>query len=438
MRTLVLGVVSLLVPTTGSSTPSRPLTIDGFVAGVSRGPAGRALSRTPPRPLTIDGFVTGVLRGPAGRALDREVDLAGARSRGAGVWPNPSVAWNREALPGSGVAQSTQDIVWLSVPLVVSGRTFAEDAAAKVGVQAARLVRISRRAQLERRARVVFYRALAARRRRVLFREAEGRFGAVAAVLKARAAAGEASAYEALRLDLERAELEDRAAGADLALGAVKADMRALAGGEAVGDVVGALVPDARAEAPAPVAAGPPLAVRARALAVEVEVARARARAAARRAVPDPVVGLGIQRQGGEGAGAFIGYFVGVTVPLPLFDHGQGPAAEAWVMAEQRAVERVRWLAAAAASLAEARRRLETNRARLAHQTSVAREVSILVETALKGYTLGGMSLLALIDAERSALDVRIRAADRAFDVREAEVDLAYLTGAYDQKGDAP
>lgn len=382
------------------------------------------------KPITVDMFSSQVLRGPAGEALEREVAVARARARGAGLWRNPYVTWNRESLPGSGVAQSTQDIVWLSVPLVLSGRTFAESSAAEAGAESARLMSISRRAALKRRAIVMFYEALAAARRRTLVEQARARYADVASILEKRAAAGESSGYDALRLEMEEVAIADRAAGAVLALAAAKAEMQKLSGAP-VDELGGALV-ESQTEV---FGQGAPLAVRLRALELEVKAARGRAGAARRRTIPDPIVGVGVQRQGGEGQPGFFGYYVGVQIPLPLFDRGQSKSAPAEASADRLETERQQLLAAAAVSLAEARTRFEVNRDRMTKQTENAERGAQLVQIARKAYALGGVGLLTLLDAERSALDARLRAVDRALDVRRAEADVAFITGAYDDGG---
>lgn len=383
-------------------------------------------------PLTAEEFVAQALAGPAAQAIDRRVDVQAGKARGAGLWPNPSASWSRESLPGSGVAQSTQDIVWLSVPIVLSGRTFAESEAAGRTVEAAHFLRISRRAALRRQATVLFYRALVARRKRELAEATRVRFGDVASILEKRAAVGETSGYDAIRLEVERATVEDRVAAATLELAAAKAEMEKVTGVE-----VGILTGELASQQPDSAGVEPPLGARLKALEAQVKAARARREAAGRRAVPDPTVGIGIQRQGGEGSDVFLGYFIGVRVPLPVFDHGQGPAAEAAALTKQLAAERSRLLVLASASLAEARRRLAVGRARLKRQATAADRAVSLLDIARKGYSLGGVGLLTLLDAERTALDVQLRAAGRAFDVRRAEADVLFLTGAYDEQGGA-
>ncbi|MEQ8276317.1 MAG: TolC family protein [Deltaproteobacteria bacterium] len=400
MRTLVLIGCSLLLSTTALSSEK----------------------------LTAERYVRQVLDGPAAEVIAQEVDLAEARSRGAGLWRNPSVSWNRQSLPGSGVAQSTEDIVWLSVPLVLSGRTFAESSAAEDGVKSARLLSVSRRADLRRQAMVLFYRAVAAEQRRAVIEETRSRFADVSEILETRAAAGETSGYDALRLEMEATTIEDRAAGALLDLASAKAEMQKLSGA-AVEALDGALVP----AAPKASHDGSPLASRLQALELQVKAARSRASAGRRRAIPDPTIGAGVLHQGGEGLPGFTGYYVGVQVPLPLFDRGQGASATEEATASRLELERQRLLAVAEASLAEARRRLEVSRDRLAKQSENAKRGESLVEIARKGYGLGGVGLLTLLDAERSALDARLRATERALDVRRAEADVAFLTGAYDE-----
>lgn len=389
-----------------------------------------ALSR---KTLTVDAFVQRVLNGPAGEAIEQDVGLARARARGAGLWPNPYLSWNRESLPGSNVAQSTQDIVWLSVRLVLSGRTVAESSAAEHSIESARLYSISRRADLKRQATVLFYRALAAEQKRTIAEAAQVRYSDIASILEKRAAAGETSGYDALRLKMEQAAIEDRTAGAALELAEAKVEMQKLAGAR-VDALTGELIPSAAGVAKD----GPLLVARLQALELEIKAARGRAVAASRRVVPEPLVSVGIQRQGGEGLPGFTGYYVGVQVPLPLFDHGQGVSASADARADKLEVERQRLLTTAAAALSEAKQRLDTNRARLLRQTENTKHGETLVDIARKGYGLGGVGLLTLLDAERIALDARLRAVDRAFDVRRAEADIAFLTSAADGERSTP
>lgn len=406
MRSLLVGIV-VSIPTIAASSVAQPLTVERFIERVAQGPAAEE--------------------------IDRRLEVARGAARGAGLWPNPSVSWNREHLPGANVAQSTQDIVWISAPLVLSGRTFVASDAAEDDVEAARLTRIGARARLRRDAAVLFHRALAAQRRGALMTEVVERYREVLAIVEQRADAGEASGYEALRLEVARARAQDDASGATLAVLAAKSEMQRLADAD-VGALAGTLD-----EAPSEVAAESttsPMSAQLRALELRVRAAKARADASSRRAVPDPIVSGGIQRQGGGGGESFFGYFVGVQIPLPLFDRGQGASSESSAIARRIDVERTKLVRAAQVSLAEASQRWKTSVERLSAQRRASEAAASMVRVAREGYLLGGVALLALLDAEQSALQVRLRVVERALDVKIAAADVRFLTGGYDEGDD--
>ena len=65
----------------------------------------------------------------------------------------------------------------------------------------------------------------------------------------------------------------------------------------------------------------------------------------------------------------------------------------------------------------------------------MAVKIHELLSIATKGYELGGLDLLAVVDAERSALSADLALINYALHVRRAENDTAFLRGAYDEKG---
>ena len=145
-----------------------------------------------------------------------------------------------------------------------------------------------------------------------------------------------------------------------------------------------------------------------------VEAQRAARRAAQREAWPDPSVTAGYKRQ----SDGFEGVFLGVGIPLPLFDRNRGAAkAEA---------ER---LDAAQTQQALARREIR-NEVRRAHgaYASARRQTQLVGDDLLRGtgdllriaqasYDEGEMSLVELLDAADAYRDARLTSIDLRADL---------------------
>src|SRR5688572_12368325 len=100
---------------------------------------------------------------PEAQAALVEARLAAARAAGEGLFPNPSIDWERqEAFAPNAQAQ---DLVRVVIPLDLSGRPFARRAVAEVELALADAGAASARGAALEAALVLFYRALAAERR---------------------------------------------------------------------------------------------------------------------------------------------------------------------------------------------------------------------------------------------------------------------------------
>src|SRR5688500_13447685 len=81
--------------------------------------------------MTVDEYVTRVVtESPDARLLEIDVLRARRELGGAGAWPNPSLQWQREA--GLDADEPRQDVVSLTLPLVLSGRLGLEEDAAEL------------------------------------------------------------------------------------------------------------------------------------------------------------------------------------------------------------------------------------------------------------------------------------------------------------------
>jgi cobalt-zinc-cadmium efflux system outer membrane protein len=165
-----------------------------------------------------------------------------------------------------------------------------------------------------------------------------------------------------------------------------------------------------------------------------VEAARQRAAAAeanvsvAKRSV---FQGVSLSALGGFGAApGQLDVGVGLAIPVPVIDRGQGaiPAAEAH--ARQALAYRDAVLIPASARITGMHGEIVARRAALAEYTqrAVASGDEMLRE-AQAGYLAGRFSVLELADAYTAWRDSRLRALDLAASARNAEIDLGRELG---------
>ena len=363
-----------------------------------------------------------------------EVAVAAARAEGAGLYPDPELAWDREHIPGA--SGESEDTLSASIPIDVSGRRGARRALLRADVALARSEAARTRGRAVTRALSVFYAALAAERRVEIARRVVDEFDEAARVLQRRHREGTASGYEQTRLALE-AELERSALReAESRAAALRAELAVLLGLER-GDLVlrgdlgltgePASVAENTAEAPREGATSRSIAL-AQAAAARVRTARDSAR---RAWVPTVSITGGVR----VGASAQIryGYVVGLAVSLPLFSRGRALRAETQAR-QRRADARVR-AARRAAQLATSR---ATSALTLASDelarfdAATAERVDVLVRAAESGYREGHRSVVELLDAHRASAAIARRRLELSLAAKRAELALRAARGAFE------
>lgn len=364
---------------------------------------------------------------PAYRDL-QEGRLASARAdvAEAGLWPNPSVGWERSRTGGMG-ADSTESTLVLSQTLDVSGRRGLRREAAESRLGAARYGGKEREATLVADVRRRFGEALHRDRTRAALEDWRRRIESASQTVARLAKAGEVSGYDRRRLEREARSAAARAAGT----AADSARLRyALAGvtGDASTPVGGSLLPDD----------APPLESLRSAITDRPDLARLdeqanaydREVAAAHRGwIPDVTVEIGRKRVA-EAGGSDHGPVVGVSIPIPLFDRGNAAAGRAQAQSSMLRAEHTLARSAAEAELDglwRQARELRRVAAEFRAQTQPeSRELSRIAETA---YRAGEGSLLELLDAYRSELDTELTALDLELRARTARIELDLLSG---------
>ena len=368
------------------------------------------------------------------RITEGEVALARAGALDAGRWPNPSIEWERES-GGTPATGGRQDILIASIPLVLSGRLGLERSAAEKGTLAAEARAARARAELRRDAIRAFSAVLAAEGRRATLGRSLEALTALSEAAGARERAGAAAGYHRLRIEVERASIEGQLLAAASSARRAASDALGLLGPSATMLPVlkGSLSKDR------PLPALPSLLADlesrrgdVRALSLEAEGADAARRAAARGWIPDPTVNAGVQLIGARD-GLDTGYVVGLSVPLPLFQRGQGEEARSAASRSLAQTRRSQLVHAASVRLAALLEDVGARREQLArHRSEVLARTDELRQIANAAYRGGEADLLVLVDAERAWREAQLTAIDLDLGLVETESDLLLLSGAFD------
>jgi len=160
----------------------------------------------------------------------------------------------------------------------------------------------------------------------------------------------------------------------------------------------------------------------------EIESARFAEKAASRRLVPDPEIVAGTKSS--SFAGGDVGGVFSVHASLPLFDRAQPEHA----MAEARMVQ----AEASAAAFQVALRAqivalravvLERREAADRYRATATQGSDVLERIARVSYDAGERGILELLDAYRSGASARVRSAALDAAVRQAEIELEFVSG---------
>jgi cobalt-zinc-cadmium efflux system outer membrane protein len=376
------------------------------------------------------------------QVAEHELRVARAEAVGVGRWPNPAIGWQREA--SSTRAAGTQDIVYASIPLVLSGRLGFERTAAEHRADAARARAERTRSLLQHEAVRAFESVVAVQAQRVALEASLSALEELVRLVEVRERAGEASGYDAVRIQLEHDNLTTQLHGLRGAQSRAAIEAAGLLGQP------GRPLPPLNAVPEAASQWDPKISLAAlverhpelRALELEARSAEAARRAAARGAVPDPTLEVGVQLLD-TGRGALdSGYTVGIEVPLPLFTRQEAQEARASAARDLSRAQRSLLLRAVQTQLLAALDDLDHRREqRLAHQQGALARTEELRRIAAASYRGGASDLLVLLDAERNARDARLMDIELQSAASNAENDLRLLSGDYDgatPRGSAP
>jgi cobalt-zinc-cadmium efflux system outer membrane protein len=164
------------------------------------------------------------------------------------------------------------------------------------------------------------------------------------------------------------------------------------------------------------------------ALARELEAARFAGQAAARRAIPEPEVVAGTKTS--SAGGGDVGSIVGVHVTIPLFDRARAERTAAQAR-EQQARAEADALRRSIRARIDSWRAAVLERRRLAarHRATLAAGTEQIERIAQVSYEAGERGIFELLDAFGAASSARVRQVELDALVREAEIELEFVSG---------
>jgi cobalt-zinc-cadmium efflux system outer membrane protein len=363
---------------------------------------------------------------PRVRAINAPAEVARADVRAARRWPNPRATYNRESVAGV-----TEHMTTVAQVLPITGRRPLEVSAATALVDVASGRAADQLRRLRTDVRLAFAELVAVQDRERELTATRDRLQELAGVLGKREAAGDAAGFDRLRAEREVLEVDMDRAGAAVD----RARAQALLGGFLLS--AGASAITALNGNPARVALPSidELMARAeqargeiRALRREVDAATFAERAAGRRAIPEPEVVAGT-KSSNAGSGD-VGGLVAVHVAIPLFDRGRPERASARARRSQAEVQLDALRATLRGQIAAWRGVVsERRQAADRYRASAVKTALELERIAQVSYDAGERGILELLDAFRSSASARVRQSALDFAVRQAELELEFVSG---------
>lgn len=363
---------------------------------------------------------------PRVRAITAPIDVARADVLAAGRWPNPRGTYNRESVAGV-----TEHITTVAQVFPITGRRPLEVSAATAMVDATSGRAGDQLRRLRTDLRLAFAELVAAQDRERELAATRDRLQELADVLSKREAAGDAAGFDRLRAEREVLEADVDRAGAAVDRARAQALLAGFlmpAGSPAITAVAGnaprAMLPAvdelmARAEQ----TRGEISALRR-----EIDAAAFAERAAGRRAIPEPEVVAGT-KSSNVGSGD-VGGVVAVHVAIPLFDRGRPEQALARARRSQAEVQLDAVRAILRSQIAAWRNvALERREAADRYRAAALKTALELERIAQVSYDAGERGILELLDAFRSSASARVRQSALDFAVRQAELELEFVSG---------
>ncbi len=380
--------------------------------------------------LSAEQFLDRVIESNPHLAItEAEVDTAAARVSTAGLRDNPSIAYDREEVFESGNG-SPENFLSLELPLEISGRRSLLVDSAKEGLKASSSDAAATRTVILSRSMHVYLQAAAWRRRLQILNESKEALSTLCNSVKARTSAGDASGYDLARIEIEILSIDDMAADAERELGKARLLIGMLVGRpgerfEATDDLALDGVPIAADEQGA--AHAHPSVVAARHRVSQHGLGRD---AAGRGWVPSLTLKGGAKTAPVDGDTAW-GYVAGIALTLPIFDFGQADKERARAELKRGRARLIATEHQVVTNIAVAREAMEhAARQARSFETDQLPRLEKLMRRADVSYKEGERPVFELLDAHRTAREMRIRHVELMLQARLYRIELLAALGS--------
>jgi cobalt-zinc-cadmium efflux system outer membrane protein len=160
----------------------------------------------------------------------------------------------------------------------------------------------------------------------------------------------------------------------------------------------------------------------------QIKTEESRLRLARAQRVPDLTLEPGVETL--DSAFPHPGFKMQATVPLPIFNRGQGDIRKSSAMLDQLRAERDAARQRISSEIGRAVLNLESARKQVEfYETKLLPEAERLRQLAIEAYQVGQTGLLSVIDATRNAREVRQAYLQALFDYQTALADLEQAAG---------
>ncbi len=360
------------------------------------------------------------------QAIQSAIDVARADVLAASRWPNPRVTFDREAAAGV-----TENIATVGQILPITGRRGLEIRAASALVEASASRAADEVRRLRADARLVFTTLVFAQQREQEISRSTERLRELVTILDRRETAGEAAGFDRLRAERELIEVEaDRSAAAADRL-RTRALLASYVAGANAGEFTAVPTAVRRSDLPSLeelIAQADRTRGELAALQHDQHAAEFAASAADRRVVPEPEIIAGSKSS--TAANGDVGTLISIQASIPLFDRGKAERAAARARASQASARLTALRASLNAQIAALRATVIERRAAADRHRNLATASADQVEhIAQVSYEAGERGILELLDAYRTASAARVRQLALDAAVREAEIELEFVSG---------
>jgi cobalt-zinc-cadmium efflux system outer membrane protein len=399
------------------------------------------------QPLTMDQAVSIALqRNRDVIAARLDVEAAQVERIAAGIYPNPDFSYSfanivlgnanpqGENLHPGAFDQGIQTISISQVLDVWLKRGLRKEAA-NHGVDQSRLALEDALREVVYAVRSAFADVAREQEERQLAHDMRVRYDETIRLSRARFKAGDISENELRKIELEGLKYQNAEIDEDMELELARYKFAAL-----LGQGSPAALPSVAADRPperAPLSLSP-LVERAlrerpdlRALRTARLKADAELRAAHRDPWPDPSLGVAYTHDNftvsGDNPNTLA---LTLSFPLPVFDRNQAGIGRAAVEVRRSENDEVKLALQVQRDVGEAVRHYERSRVLLdAYEGGMLERAELALKAAEKAYKVGAVSLLELLEAQRTYIDTRAQFLKTSYDYRQATIDLGHAVG---------